>query len=181
MQAYYANDNHSYLGRQHNGLLDSSIVFNGFKPLLEAKDLDINITLLQLFEYSKIELHCFATDFNAFKLTDFSYKTHPELSFIEAISMSSALPILFKPIEYQGKMYIDGGLIGNFPINNCLKNNLCSVEEILAINAFNYNEAFDANEEKKNEGLHTISPESTLFDYVTNMIAKLVKEIGENI
>ena len=68
----------------NNGLLDSEIVYNGFKPLLSAKGLELDITLLQLYEYSNIEFHCFATDFNAFKLADLSYKTHPDLSLIKA-------------------------------------------------------------------------------------------------
>jgi predicted acylesterase/phospholipase RssA len=164
----------------NNGLLDSSIVFNGFRPLLEAKDLDINITLLQLFEYSKIELHCFATDFNAFKLADISYKTHPDLPFIKAVAMSCSLPILFKPIEYEGKMYIDGGLMDNFPIGECLKDNSCELDEILAVNAFNYNDKTVANLAKPNyEHMFTINESSTLFDYITNMISKMVKEFNK--
>ena len=164
----------------NNGLLDSEIVYNGFKPLLAAKGLDIDITLLQFYEYSNIEFHCFATNFNAFKLADISYKTHPELSLIKAVAMSAALPILFKPIEHEGKMYIDGGLMGNFPIKNCLENNSCELDEILAINAFNYNDIIDETSAKDGEKLYMIDNSSTLFDYITNMIRKLVKEIGAN-
>ena len=48
--------------------------------------------------------------------------------------MSSAFPFVFKPIEYNGEYYIDGGLCNNFPLNFCLNETKCNKGEILAIN-----------------------------------------------
>ena len=34
----------------------------------------------------------------------------------EAISISSALPTLFQPVEYDGELLMDGGIANNYPI-----------------------------------------------------------------
>jgi len=46
-----------------------------------------------------------------------NHKTDPDLLLYKAITMSSAFPFVFKPIEYNGEYYIDGGLCNNFPFN----------------------------------------------------------------
>jgi NTE family protein len=40
--------------------------------------------------------------------------------------MTTAVPILFSPVIYKNKVYIDGGLIDNFPIN-LFEDNLTNV------------------------------------------------------
>ena len=72
---------------------------NAFKPLLDAKDLSIHITLKEFYMYSKIELHFYSFEINQFKTEDISYLTHPELSLIDAVMMSSSLPILVTPVS----------------------------------------------------------------------------------
>ena len=52
-----------------------------------------------------------ATNFNECKVRYFS---SGEL--INPILASSAIPVFFKPIEIEGKMYIDGGVLNNFPV-----------------------------------------------------------------
>jgi len=37
-----------------------------------------------------------------------------------AILMSCALPPIFKPILYKNEYYLDGGMLCNYPINDCL-------------------------------------------------------------
>ena len=37
-----------------------------------------------------------------------------------AILMSCALPPIFKPILYNNEYYLDGGMLCNYPINDCL-------------------------------------------------------------
>ena len=164
----------------NSGLLDNSLLYTGFKPFLTAKGLDINITLKELYEYSNIEFHCFTTDFNSFKLIDLSYKTFPDLPFIKAVSMSAALPILFKPIEHNGRMYMDGGIMANFPLKQCLEYTKCNKSEVLGINAFNSSDKTNLKENKKvYSHLYNINLNSTLFDYMTNLIRKLVCETGD--
>ena len=39
---------------------------------------------------------------------------------IRALSMSIAIPFIFKPVLYNNTYYCDGGLKNNFPIINCI-------------------------------------------------------------
>ena len=105
----------------YKGLYDKKIIETTFKPLLEAKDLSLNITLKEFYEYSKIEFHLYAFEMNKFEIADISYKTHPDLSLVQAIFMSSSLPGVFTPTILDDGCYIDGGVMANYPISYCLK------------------------------------------------------------
>lgn len=67
--------------------------------------------LPQTFEELKIPLHIAATDFGAAETKYFS--SGPLL---KTISASSCIPVLFKPVEINGRLYVDGGLLNNMPI-----------------------------------------------------------------
>ena len=48
---------------------------------------------------------------------DRNLETTPELKVLEAIYMSSSVPVIFKPIMYKDEYYIDGAFSCRFPIN----------------------------------------------------------------
>ena len=116
----------------YKGLYDKKIIETTFKPLLEAKDLSLNITLKEFYEYSKIEFHLYAFEMNKFEIADISYKTHPDLSLVQAIFMSSSLPGVFTPTILDDGCYIDGGVMANYPLSYCLKDHE-NPDEILGI------------------------------------------------
>ena len=105
----------------NKGLFDKKIVEILFKPLLQAKDLSLSITLEELFNYSNIDLHIFTFEVNSFETIELSHITHPNLSLLDAIFMSSSLPGLFIPTIIENYCYIDGGIMCNYPINECLR------------------------------------------------------------
>jgi predicted acylesterase/phospholipase RssA len=119
----------------NKGLFDKKIIEITFKPLLEAKDLSLNITLKEFYEYSKIEFHLYAFELNKFEVADISYKTHPDLSLIQAIFMSSALPGVFTPTILKDGCYIDGGVMANYPLSYCLQDHE-NPDEILGVTFF---------------------------------------------
>ena len=43
--------------------------------------------------------------------------THPDMPCVCAIRMSCTLPFIFQPYEYDGCLYLDGGLVENLPIS----------------------------------------------------------------
>ncbi|MEO5910733.1 MAG: patatin-like phospholipase family protein [Pelobium sp.] len=63
------------------------------------------------FEHLKIPLTITATNFNEGKLVYFS-----EGELIRRVLASSCIPGVFKPIELDGKFYVDGGVLNNFPV-----------------------------------------------------------------
>ena len=103
------------------GIFDYEVMKKTLKPLLDAKDIPLNITLLEFYQYIPIELHFFAVDIHLFEIEDFSYLTHPDLELLTAIHMSCALPLFFTPQTYNNKCYIDGGILCNYPIEYCLR------------------------------------------------------------
>ena len=148
-----------------------------FKPLLEAKDLSLNITLKEFFEYSKIEFHLYTFDQNNFKTVDLSYKTHPNLSLTQAILMSCAIPGIFTPTIMDGGCYIDGGAMDNYPLGYCLQNNPIisddtdPTDEMLGITFYR---DYDDPETFKNM---FITEESTLLDFAIAFFANSMNQL----
>ena len=118
------------------GIFDEKFILDIINPLLKCVSLDSNINLKKFYEFNNIDLHIFTSKIKNgyFETIDLNHKTHPELELCKAITMSSAFPIAFKPIEYNEEYYIDGGLCNNFPLNFCLNETKCNKDEILAIN-----------------------------------------------
>jgi NTE family protein len=88
--------------------------------LLEAKNIDTKINFKQLYQKTGINLIISSSCINDKQLYFFSYKTHPDMSVVLAVRMSMAVPIYFTPVIYDGKMFIDGGCIDNFPVQSFL-------------------------------------------------------------
>lgn len=114
------------------GLLDNKLFIEIMSPLLKSKDLNPKITLQQFYDYTKVDFYIFGTKMNDWESLKISHKTHPELSLIDALSISSALPIIFKPIFYNGEYLIDGGLSKHYPIQTCIDDG-CYKNEVLGI------------------------------------------------
>jgi hypothetical protein len=161
----------------NKGIYDKKIMDIVFKPLLEAKDLSLNITLKEFFEYSKIEFHLYTFDQNKFETTDLSYKTHPNLPLTQAIFMSCAIPGIFTPTIMDGGCYIDGGAIDNYPIEYCLKNNPIindesdPTDEMLGITLYR---DYSDLETFKNM---FITEESTLLDFAIAFFANAMNQL----
>ena len=150
------------------GIFDEKTVIKCFKPLFDAKDISLNITLKDFYEYSKIELHMFSFEVNAFSVEDISYLTHPDLSLITAIQMSCALPVLMSPVCSDNKCYIDGGVTSNYPLKQCIDSGK-NIEEILGLK-----NKYDEH----NKG--QIDLKSTLLDFITGFLFKLIHSIGSS-
>jgi predicted acylesterase/phospholipase RssA len=138
-------------------------------PLFEAKGLTKNTTFKQLYEFNNIDIHVFSTNLNGdrMKSVDISYKTHPNMSVIRGISMTTAYPFIFCPVIEEGNCYVDGGILNNFPVTDCFKNYNCDEKEILAFNSRITNSSVLSN----------LNDESTLFDYFIVLFKKMNREI----
>jgi NTE family protein len=115
------------------GMAKLKLIDDIMQPLLESKDLTLGITLREFHEHSRIALNVFTVDLNTFKLVQLSHATHPTLPLMDAIKMSSCVPVLFQPIVRDGCCYIDGGIIVNYPLRECLEDTQCSPDEVLGL------------------------------------------------
>jgi NTE family protein len=150
------------------GLYDKGFMEIIFKPLLRAKGLDLNITLKEFYEYSKIELYVYSFELNNFETVEVSYKTHPELTLMEALTMSCALPGLFMPLIIEDKCYIDGGVMLNYPVNYALKR--YNKDEILGINFKNSLKTNYLINEESNILEFVIKLSTNVMNYITNTV-----------
>jgi predicted acylesterase/phospholipase RssA len=103
------------------------------RPALQGKDIPINITFQEFYARTGVEVHFMVTELNKFQAIDFSYKTHPTYSVVEACYMSCCYPFGFTPIYRDGCCYIDGGIINDYPVNECIRDQKCGVAEILGV------------------------------------------------
>lgn len=142
----------------NKGLFDVKVIETIFKPLLQAKDLSLNITLEEFYNFSKIDLHIFTFELNKFETIELSHKSHPNLSLLQALTMSSSLPGIFIPTIIDNCCYIDGGVMSNYPLNQCLLVHP-NKEEILGIkNSY----GVDSDAFKNIE----VTTDSSLLEYV---------------
>ena len=151
------------------GLLGEKFLLESLKPLLEAKELREQCTLKELYEFNHIDIHLYTTNINAERLekVDLSHTTHPDLSIIKALCMSTSFPIAFKPVCLNEGCFIDGGLLNNFPLNDCLEQTKCDGDEVLAFKHIWSNVA----------GIERITPESSIIDYMITLTRKMQGEI----
>ncbi len=148
------------------GIFDEKVIIKCFKPLFEAKNISMNITLKEFFEYSKIELHMFSFEVNNFEIENISYLTYPDLTLIKAIQMTCALPVLMTPMLIENKCYIDGGITCNYPLKYCIAEKK-NIEEILGF-----------KNQYTNYSKNQIDSNSTLLDFIISFLFKLIHSIG---
>lgn len=105
------------------GLDDGNKMQIVIKKLFAGKNIDPEITFLELYERTNKTLFITAVCLNDKKTYYFSHITNPNMPVTLAIRMSISIPIYFVPVTYKGKLFIDGGCIDNYPIhlfNDCL-------------------------------------------------------------
>ncbi len=103
------------------------------RPALQGKDIPVNITFQEFYDRTGKEIHFMVTELNKFQMIDFSYKTHPNHSLVEACYMSCCYPFGFTPIYRDGCCYLDGGIINDYPVNECIRQQKCNIKEILGV------------------------------------------------
>jgi predicted acylesterase/phospholipase RssA len=147
------------------GIFDIKTIEKCFKPLFDAKDIDININLNDFYKLTNIELHLFTFEINEYKVQDISYLTHPTLPLMSALLMTCGLPILVTPLCLDNKCFIDGGMACNYPLKYCIDSGK-KIEEILGF------------KNKCNQDKHTVKTESTLLDFLLSFLYKAVFSVN---
>lgn len=129
------------------GFTDTETYNYVLEVFLENKGIRKDITLKEVYEINKIELNFNVVNVTKDKYESLNYINSPDLPIIKAIRMTSNIPILFKPIEYNGDLFVDGGLIENIKYEELCKNKKSIGIDIIASDLANT----DEREDKKNE------------------------------
>ena len=86
-----------------------------------------DMTLRELYECKPICLTVKVFNVTRKQTEYISYKNYPDLSIVTLAEMTTAIPIFFKPVSYNGSLYTDGGLRGSFPIERCQSPNYLGI------------------------------------------------------
>jgi len=70
----------------------------------------------ETFEELKIPLYVAATNINTAEISYFNSG-----KILDKVLASAAIPVLFEPVEIKGDLYVDGGVLDNFPVSPVLK------------------------------------------------------------
>lgn len=96
-------------GSRFNKVLSKFLTLKGFSP---------KITLKELYKKTGKEFIIYVYNSTKKRKEIFSYKTEPYLDVINAVRMSSAIPLYFQAVEHKGCIYFDGALGNSFPIDH---------------------------------------------------------------
>lgn len=143
------------------GLIDNYGVETGNKIqefmriMLKRKTGIENPTFMDLYKKYKRHLVINATCVNTRSIEYFDWKSSPDMPVALALRMSISIPFLFVPVKYNGKLYVDGGVIDNFPLH------LCSGDK----NCYNKDEILGFKLEGRGRNMHDIS---SFMDFIHN-------------
>lgn len=106
-------------------------------------------------------------------LVDFSHRSHPDLSVMEAIYRSCSIPVLFQPSMTcsadtgETQCFMDGGILNNYPWQPCIASlpETSDGSEVLGI---------CADVEQHNVPLRIDAQSSTLLDIVWTLLWRMV-------
>ncbi len=122
------------LGRGWAGLMDGEAVERAFTELLGP------VTLGELV--TPVWFPAWGIEEN--RLRYISSVDDPELPAARAIRMAIALPLAFEPVAYQGRSYLDGGIVEILPSRPFVQADRCDVAVV--VNGF-YRPGFHADED----------------------------------
>lgn len=97
------------------GLYNYEIIDEHLKHLTLNK-MSFIPTLQQLYDRTNKKLICITYNQTIQKIMYISHETHPNLSVLMAIRMSSNMPIVFEQLYYNDEKYCDGGIADSFGV-----------------------------------------------------------------
>ena len=175
----------------HKGIIDESFWIKCLKPLFLAKNIDIAINLLDFYNITGIDIHFFSTQVNTLEKCNFNHISHPELSVISALYMSSCIPFLFKPQFIGNNCYLDGGICNNAPTKDCIDDYNCLEDEILAFINTSSSHKIDElpilsfitddkdKDKDKDEDEDEDLKNSNIFSFLIYIVRKLLQKLHE--
>lgn len=104
---------------KNKGIYGIELLQDAFGPLLKGKDLELNVSLKNFYEATGKTIYFYSVKLSTFEIVEFSHETHPDMELLTALHATAALPILFRPAEYDGELYTDGGFLLNYPLAKC--------------------------------------------------------------
>lgn len=117
--------------QEKNGIFTTHNIRTIFIEFLKQRYDIEDITFIEYLKKTGKDFHINAMCVNSGESVDFNAKTHPNMSVLTAIEASICIPIIFRPIEYDNLLYVDGATVNNLPLHWTPKD---PTQKVLAIN-----------------------------------------------
>tara|TARA_B100001059_G_C17839003_1_gene590553 strand:+ start:7881 stop:8774 length:894 start_codon:yes stop_codon:yes gene_type:complete len=150
---------------ENNGYMDRTFVEEMLDTFITAKDHSKDISLIELYNEYKVRFNIYTIRLDPFDKLVLNHENYPSMPVKTAILMSCALPPMFKPVLYNGSYYIDGGMICNYPIVDCILK-YKNMEEIIGLHVCS------GTQDKT-----TFSDEVSMPDYGVMLLGILIKHM----
>ena len=85
--------------------------------LISEKFKQKNVTFQDLYNKTGNELTITGSCVNTGQLDYFNILTNPNMIVSDAVRISMSIPYYFMPFKFNNKLYIDGGILNNYPVN----------------------------------------------------------------
>jgi len=109
------------------GLFDNQMIGESVNSFCKHKLGKDKITLNELYNEIPIKLTIKVYNTDLGKIEYFSHESEPDIRLYDAARMTTAIPFLFQPIKYKDYLYVDGGVKGHFPIEECQSDNYLGI------------------------------------------------------
>ena len=146
-----------------NGLFKNDKIVNVINTTLYKLYGVYDLTLLNFYKLTNIKFISKVYNLNEKKSEYISYKTNPDLKLSILIKMTTCIPILFKPVIYKNKYYIDGGMEGSFV------DNITNSDKYIGIYIYN-----------KNKDIYSLNKNNNFINYLFNVINAITYRKVEN-
>lgn len=101
----------------NNCMTDSKTYIVILKKFITFKKFNENITFKELYEMTSKELNITTFSIKNNDIILLNHINTPNLKIWEGLFMSTSVPILFSPFNTNDDIYIDAGIMENFPLN----------------------------------------------------------------
>lgn len=120
---------------QSYGIFKGKTIINWLEGIIAKKGLKKDSTFKDFREAGFLNLCIFATDLNEKNIKKFSFETTPNVILVEAIRASISIPLYFEAYKFKNNnpdehLYIDGGVVYNYPLTTFDINGISNFETI---------------------------------------------------
>ena len=97
------------------GMMSNDGIFNLVRAFMRARQVAVDTTFEELHARFGHELVVTGYNVSRGRLEAFSHRTHASMRVVRALEISSCIPLVFRPVFYEGDLYVDGGLVDAVP------------------------------------------------------------------
>jgi predicted acylesterase/phospholipase RssA len=118
------------------GAVDGEPVMRLLRVMLAKKGIAEGVTFHELLQHTGGRALCL-TGYNVLtsKTESFSHANHPSMAVLQAARITISIPLYFRPVEFNGGLYVDGGLVEPTPVRFC-RNRATSIVVVLTCPAY---------------------------------------------